>query len=139
MSPGVEKLTLVVDYEGISIFNATPLSVSKQVLDIIQSHYPERLGLGICINPTWYIWTFFKIITPLMDPVTRAKIQFVDLKKQNEMNQKESAPEGLGGYTNIRNHISADMLPQIYGGGWDYEFKHEEYWKELNDVIGRAK
>ena len=71
-----------------------------------------------------------------MDPITRSKIHFVDLAKQAEINKSENKDtlEGLGGYTNIRHHVPPDMLPNMYGGDWDYEFRHEEYWREVNSV-----
>ncbi|KAJ3271696.1 hypothetical protein HDU76_011005, partial [Blyttiomyces sp. JEL0837] len=44
MPNGVDQFTLVIDYENMSMFNATPASVSKKFLEIVGGHYPERLG-----------------------------------------------------------------------------------------------
>lgn len=41
MPPGVESLVLVIDYEGLSMFNAPPASQAKKVLQILGDHYPE--------------------------------------------------------------------------------------------------
>jgi hypothetical protein len=56
MPKGVEQFTIVIDYEGISMSNSTPLSVSMKFLDVLSNHYPERLGKGFMVNPSWYLW-----------------------------------------------------------------------------------
>ncbi|KAJ3273167.1 hypothetical protein HK104_004310 [Borealophlyctis nickersoniae] len=136
MPPGVESINLVVDYEGVSMFNSTPVNVSIKVLNILSGHYPERLGMGMMVNPSWYMSIFFKILGPFMDPITRSKIHFVNLKKQAEFNSKPddtpAGAEGMGGWTNIRNYIAPDQLCASFGGEFQYEFKHDEYWKVIN-------
>lgn len=46
------------------------------MLNIIQSHYPERLGLALILNVPWLLNAFYKLITPFIDPVTRTKMRF---------------------------------------------------------------
>jgi hypothetical protein len=43
MPIGVEKITIILDYENISMFTAPPLSVTKMFLQIVGDHYPEVL------------------------------------------------------------------------------------------------
>ncbi|TPX65183.1 hypothetical protein SpCBS45565_g05336 [Spizellomyces sp. 'palustris'] len=137
MPPGVESLNLVIDYEGVSVRTSPPSSQAKKVLAILGDHYPERLGMGFMINPSWYLWVFFKIIGPFLDPITRSKIHFVNLKKQADFNHNtnegESAKEveGMGGWTNIRYYIGPDQLLKQYGGEVDYEHVHDIYWKAI--------
>ncbi|KAJ1563769.1 hypothetical protein HK405_000836, partial [Cladochytrium tenue] len=56
MPPGVEQVALVVDYENVSVMSSPPPSVAAKFLDILGSHYPERLGLAVVVNPSWYLW-----------------------------------------------------------------------------------
>lgn len=41
MGPGVEQMTIVVDYKNVNVMNSPPLSISKRFLDIVSNHYPE--------------------------------------------------------------------------------------------------
>ena len=60
-SKGVEQLTLLIDFKDYSLFNAPPMWQSKEVLHIITSCYPERLGLALLVDAPWIFKTFFKV------------------------------------------------------------------------------
>ncbi|KAI8820675.1 CRAL-TRIO domain-containing protein [Fimicolochytrium jonesii] len=162
MPAGVESLNILIDYEGISVFTAPPASQAKKVLQILGEHYPERLGMGFLFNPSWYLWVFFKVVGPFIDPVTRSKIHFVNLKKlevarpKSASNStrslngtpssvtaaaptaeapKEKEAEGMGGWTNPHFYIHPDMLVKDYGGHFDFQYRHETYWKVLNETL----
>ncbi|KAI9099766.1 CRAL-TRIO domain-containing protein [Phlyctochytrium arcticum] len=153
MQPGVESLIFIIDYEGISVRTSPPASQAKKFLSILGDHYPERLGKGFMINPSWYLWVFFKVIGPFMDPITRSKIHMVDLKKQAEYNSKSSSslpgsttsssqdnvgkdePQGgEGTWSNIRHYIDGPMLLREYGGEFDFEYDHPTYWSAVNEI-----
>jgi len=53
---GVEKLTWVVDFAtfSFSIADSTSKNIALAVIDIVQNHYPERLGLGVLLNTPFY-------------------------------------------------------------------------------------
>lgn len=89
------------------------LGVARQVLNILQDHYPERLGHAIVINIPFLINAFFKVITPFIDPVTREKLKF----------NIEPVKEGV---------FEADMcMSDGWGGNRDFEYDHDQYWKVL--------
>jgi len=61
----------------------------------------------------WYITTFFKLISPFIDPVTKSKMKF------NEP---------------LIDHVPAEQLWKHYGGKADFEYDHKTYWPAL-DVL----
>lgn len=69
-----EKMVLIIDYDGFSMSNAPPMKTSKATLNILQDHYPERLFRAYVIRPLTLFYGFFKMISPFIDPITKAKI-----------------------------------------------------------------
>jgi hypothetical protein len=59
-----------------------------------------------CVVP-WYIWSFFKLITPFIDPLTREKLKF------NE---------------DMASHVPPQQLLKANGGEVEFEYDHEVYW-----------
>jgi 4-nitrophenyl phosphatase len=61
MPPGVDSLVIILDYDNMSILNAPSPNTGRKFLTILGNHYPERLGQAFVFNPTWYLYTFFKV------------------------------------------------------------------------------
>lgn len=118
MPCGVETLALLVDFKHSSNSKNPSAGTGKQVLHILQTHYPERLGKALVINgiiptsqelmivPT-FVWIFFKLITPFIDPNTREKLKF------NE---------------NLREYVPPEQLYKLFGGDCVFEYDHEQFW-----------
>lgn len=49
-TPGVGKMTWLLDFGGYSLRNAPSIRTSINVLQVLQNHYPERLGLAVCYH-----------------------------------------------------------------------------------------
>eukprot|EP00968_Pinguiococcus_pyrenoidosus_P011656 scaffold955_cov250-Pinguiococcus_pyrenoidosus.AAC.3 len=104
---GVEKLMLLVDYKNYSLFNAPPMKTSRATLDILQNHYPERLGCAMLLNPPFIFRAFWAAISPFIDPVTADKIQFVTgsesarLEHLSEYLDINKLEEGAGGRNTV--------------------------------------
>ncbi|KAG8772067.1 hypothetical protein FRC16_005745 [Serendipita sp. 398] len=111
--PGIENIALFINY-GDKSPKAPSWSMSRNFLSILQSHYPERLGRAMVINVPFLLNAFFKFIMPLVDPITRDKVRF----------NPKVVQDGL---------IDNDKLLNVHGwgGGVDFEFKHEIYWKTM--------
>ncbi|KZS92683.1 CRAL/TRIO domain-containing protein [Sistotremastrum niveocremeum HHB9708] len=111
MGPGVETMDLLINFAERAKNPA--LGVAREMLHIIQSHYPERLGLAIVINIPFLVNAFFKLILPFVDPITRPKIKF----------NPNVIQEGL---------LTADnLMTQWWGGEHDFEWDHQKYWPAL--------
>ncbi|RDL39552.1 uncharacterized protein BP5553_03892 [Venustampulla echinocandica] len=112
MVPGQETLALLINFKASkSRSNTTPsISLGREVLNILQTHYPERLGRALIINVPWVVWGFFKLITPFIDPLTRDKLKFND---------------------DMRQHVPPQQLWKDFQGDLDFEYDHSEYWPAL--------
>jgi hypothetical protein len=56
--PGQESLALLIDFRNSSSGTQPSMSTSKQVLSILQNHYPERLGRALITHCTFLKMTF---------------------------------------------------------------------------------
>ncbi|TQV90915.1 CRAL/TRIO domain-containing protein [Cordyceps javanica] len=121
MPAGVEQLSLMINFKPSKKRQNTsvPVSTAREVLHILQNHYPERLGRALIINVPWIVWGFFKIITPFIDPVTRDKLKF------NEDMKQYVPPEQL--------------WSDDWAGQMDFDYDHDTYWPALNDLCRRRR
>ncbi|RMZ75919.1 hypothetical protein DV738_g5237, partial [Chaetothyriales sp. CBS 135597] len=113
MPPGQETLTLLINFAETKAGQGATLAQGKQVMYILQNHYPERLGRALVTNVPWYIWTFFKLIKPFIDPLTREKIKF---------NEDSTI------------HVPREQLMKECGGELEFEYDHTQYWPALNKL-----
>ena len=89
------------------------------------------------INPSWYIWVFFKLVGYLIDPVTKSKIHFVNTEKpltEEEMkNVSKDKPEGYGSWTDLRVYVDQEQLESRLGGAFNFQFDPEVYWDAFTE------
>ena len=71
---GYGKICLVIDFDGHSIANSPTMSASKRTLTILQRHFCERMYRVYICNPPFIFRSFYAIIKPFVDPVTKQKI-----------------------------------------------------------------
>ncbi|KAH7884362.1 CRAL TRIO domain-containing protein [Phlebopus sp. FC_14] len=139
MGPGVESLTIMVDYSD-SNGPGPSISTARQIVNILQTHYPERLGAALIGHLPWLIHLFFKLVLSFMDPVTREKMVF------------NPVIDGDGLWTSVdaRNNVQADEkqpgvpaakafeLDQLIAQGWEgtqnFVYDHALYWPALVDL-----
>ncbi|CAA7266872.1 unnamed protein product [Cyclocybe aegerita] len=111
MEPGVENIALLINFADRA--KNPSIGTARTVLNILQDHYPERLGLALIINVPFLVNAFFKIIMPFVDPVTREKVKF----------NPHVLKDGL---------FTPDMLmKEWWEGDHDFEYVHEKYWGDL--------
>ncbi|KAG5459383.1 MAG: CRAL-TRIO domain-containing protein, partial [Olpidium bornovanus] len=108
-----EKLVLVVDLDNWTLRTAPSLVISKQILDILAQHYPERLAAAYIVNAPWLFFTFYKVIYPFIDHLTKQKgrrdagrlslllrpyivVCFVDMKRLNSSAPPQTEPDADG-------------------------------------------
>lgn len=119
MPKNQDKLCLCVDfkkypescpYESM----IPPVGVGKEVLRILQYHYPERLGRAMFINMPMLANVFLKLCWPFVDPYTKQKCKF------NEP---------------FADYVDKEMLAYNFGGEANFEYDHDHYW---DDFVGHV-
>ncbi|KAH0585157.1 hypothetical protein H2248_008414 [Termitomyces sp. 'cryptogamus'] len=114
MGPGVETLALLINY-GDKAKNPS-LSVARTVLNILQDHYPERLGAALILNVPFLLNAFYKLINPFIDPVSRDKMKFNPRVIEDKL-------------------FTGDMvMSEWWGGDCDFEYVHDKYWPTLVSI-----
>ncbi|KAI4168410.1 MAG: hypothetical protein LQ343_006419 [Gyalolechia ehrenbergii] len=118
MPAGQEMLALLINFDKKMGGDRPPLWQGKQVLNILQSHYPERLGRSLVINIPWVVWTFFKLINPFIDPATREKLKFDQ---------------------DLRQFVPPSQLLKTHGGDVNFVYDHDVYWPALNELAAKKR
>lgn len=92
----------VVDLNGISMsdFGGNVVGFVQAVAKITQTHYPERSAGILCINASWAFQFIWKIVSSMMDPVTRSKTH---LWGSDFVDQMAAV-------------VAADQIPALFGG-----------------------
>lgn len=125
---GYGKICLIIDYEGFHVSNAPPMSTTRKVLEILQRHYAERMYRAYVCHPPLYFRTFYAIIKPFVDPVTKQKVCFCSGKKGmqqivDDMGGAEKAMKHLepcaGGVEKLRPFNNVDYLSLPFNHGFD--------------------
>jgi len=115
LPPGQENACLIINFTSTGGGKIPTVGQARAVLNILQNHNPERLGRALISETPWYVNTFFKLISPFIDPVTREKMKF------NE-DLKLWVPKG-----NLWKHAK--------GGELNFEYEHPVYWAALEKQV----
>lgn len=121
MPPGQETLALLINFkQSKSRSNTAPgIGQAREVLHILQHHYPERLGKALIINMPWIVTGFFRLITPFIDPHTREKLKF------NE---------------DMAQYVPAEqMWAEFSSGKLEFEYDHSVYWPALTKLCAERR
>ncbi|KAI1102399.1 CRAL/TRIO domain-containing protein [Jackrogersella minutella] len=116
-----ETLSLLINFKtNKSRSNTAPgINQGREILHILQTYYPERLGRAMIINVPWVVWGFFKLITPFIDPLTREKLKF------NE---------------DMTQFVPKEQLwAEFPGGELQFEYDHDVYWPALQRLCAEKR
>ena len=75
--PTEQRINVIFDLTGFS-FQCMDYEAVKLLVSILQTQYPEILGIAYVVNAPWVFNACWAIIRLWLDPVTQAKVSFVD-------------------------------------------------------------
>jgi hypothetical protein len=76
LSQEQEQMVWLIDFTGFKMSNIS-VKVTHETANVLQNHYPERLGIAILYNPPKFFEPFYKVVKPFLEPKTANKVKFV--------------------------------------------------------------
>ncbi|CAI5470785.1 unnamed protein product [Closterium sp. Yama58-4] len=120
------RMVWFIDFRGWTLRKAPPLKTSREVLNILQNHYPERLGQAVVYDPPPVFETFWKMVRPFVDPNTFRKILFVYPSKPDTIAKLEEI-------------FDLEQLDQGFGGRSTWAFELDSYSQAMREDDARAR
>ena len=106
MPPDKNELICLIDAKDLGMMNAPAMQFIVETIDILNKHYPRRMGQLFVINVSSIVFWFWDLISMSLSEVTRKKIQFLT-------DDKEDMRARIGEF------ISMDQLLPEFGGNRD--------------------
>ncbi len=98
---GHEKVVIIMDFLDWKMKHASPMSITKETIHILQECYVERLARVYMTNAPFMFRTFWNMCKPFVDPFTVQKIVFCtseagqeELRKNFDPNKVEKSALG---------------------------------------------
>lgn len=111
------KIVCIFDLRDLGM-DCLDSGVLRAIFDLLGGHYPERLGKLWMYNAPGIFWALWKVVSPFVDSVTKAKIEFVDGVKAIEQFKTvigiEVLPKELGGSSELVpiNRVADEFYPR---------------------------
>ncbi|GAB4849157.1 hypothetical protein Ancab_003966 [Ancistrocladus abbreviatus] len=124
LSEGQEQMLWLIDFTGWSLSTSASVKTTREVINILQNHYPERLAIAFLYNPPRIFETFWKAVKYFLDPKTFQKVKFVYPNDEDSVEL-------------MRSYFDVENLPSEFGGNATLEYDHEEFSRLMaqDDVI----
>lgn len=131
MKPGVTTWVMVMDCKGISLPAYNP-RLGYGATQLLSDHYPERLGMVICINHNTVFHGVWKAIKIFLHPNTIAKMKLVRSKRKMRDIFEALFPAELADWllTEIKLNKAKRLSPQ------QRQFWRPPPYKEAHDPRG---
>ncbi|XP_019429248.1 PREDICTED: random slug protein 5-like [Lupinus angustifolius] len=119
LSSNQEQMVWLIDFEGWST-SSISLKFTKEIAQVLQGHYPERLGLAIFYNPPKIFESFLKMAKPFLEPSTLKKVTF-------------AYPNNSRSCILIEELFDKDKLETYFGGKNTAGFNYEAYAQKMRE------
>ncbi|KAG7034149.1 Random slug protein 5 [Cucurbita argyrosperma subsp. argyrosperma] len=115
---GQEQISWLIDFTGFTINTNISVKAARGIINILQSHYPERLAISFLYNPPRIFQAFWKAIEYFIDSKTAQKVHFLYPNNQNSVEL-------------MKSFFDMENLPSVFGGKATLTYDHEEFSKMM--------
>lgn len=127
LGEGQEQMSWLIDFTGLSLSNSVPVRTARDIINILQNHYPERLAIAFLYNPPRIFEAFWKAVKYFLDPKTSQKVKFVYPKNKDSVEV-------------MKSFFDVDNLPNEFGGKATLKYDHDEFSRMMaQDDVKTAK
>uniref|UniRef100_A0A2P2KMD0 Uncharacterized protein MANES_01G135200 n=4 Tax=Rhizophora mucronata TaxID=61149 RepID=A0A2P2KMD0_RHIMU len=113
LAEGQEQMSWLIDFTGWSSAKIS-VRVTRDIINVFQSHYPQRLAMAFLYNPPRIFEAFWKAVKYFVDPITVQKVNFVYPHDQKSAEL-------------MKSFFDVDNLPGEFGGRATMQYDHEEF------------
>ncbi|KAK6505806.1 hypothetical protein TWF481_007697 [Arthrobotrys musiformis] len=107
---------IMFDMTGFGFYNMDYTAV-RFIIDCLQAHYPQSLGVCLIHNAPWIFQGIWSVIKAWLDPVVASKMQFT-----------YSAAD-------LSKFIAPEQIPKFLGGKEDWAYEYLEPKSDENSAI----
>ncbi|XP_022133231.1 random slug protein 5-like [Momordica charantia] len=115
---GQEQISWLIDFTGFTFNTNISVKAARDIINIMQSHYPERLANAFLYNPPRIFQAFWKAIRYFLDPKTSQKVKFVYPNKNDSVELMKSL-------------FDMENLPSVFGGKATLSYDHGEFSERM--------
>lgn len=124
---GQGQMSWLIDFTGFSLSTNISIKAARDIINILQNHYPERLALALLYNPPKIFQAFYKAVKYFLDPKTAQKVSFV-------------YPNSKSSDNFMKTLFDLENLPCEFGGKATLKYDHEEFSRMMaEDDVKTAK
>eukprot|EP00271_Cylindrocystis_brebissonii_P013061 TRINITY_DN32618_c0_g1_i1.p1 TRINITY_DN32618_c0_g1~~TRINITY_DN32618_c0_g1_i1.p1 ORF type:complete len:303 (+),score=62.06 TRINITY_DN32618_c0_g1_i1:218-1126(+) len=115
-----EKMVWLIDFRGWTLKMSPPMKTTRETLNILQNHFPERLKIAVLYNSPTMFEAFWRMVKPFMDPKTVKKVCFINPRQAN----KEQILEEM---------FDLETLDSTFGGRATWSYDHTSYGEMMRE------
>ncbi|KAK8716741.1 hypothetical protein V6N13_044043 [Hibiscus sabdariffa] len=127
LAEGQEQMSWLIDFTGFSLSTSIPIKTARDIIYILQGHYPERLAVAFLYNPPKIFEAFYKATRYFLDAKTVQKVKFVYPKNKDSVEL-------------MKSYFDVENLSSEFGGTGTLKYDHEEFSRLMvQDDVKTAK
>lgn len=102
----IQRIFVIFDLKGFSLYHHNDIRMHMVLISVLQSMYPETLGVAVAVNAPWVFQGVWAVLKPLLDPETARRCHIL----------------GKDASKVLLEHIEVENLPRDLGGTKDEEY-----------------